>query len=83
MSERQKRDLIKKALKYLQSDRGDAAKEGIKENEWRTVAREKAITILEVLQDSYEEEDEAPVVEQPKKKLGKYMGVAGEYPEYE
>jgi uncharacterized membrane protein YgaE (UPF0421/DUF939 family) len=89
---------VNKALAYLKSDRSDAAKEDIKERDWNTVKREKAITILEMLieqldhdnrtetyQLDHDNRTETYAVEEepPKRKPGRFMGVAGLAPDYE
>ena len=78
---------VNKALAYLKSDRSDAAKEDIKERDWNTVKREKAITILEMLIEQLDHDNttETYTVEEepPKRKPGKFRGVAGLAPDYE
>lgn len=78
---------VNKALAYLKSDRSDAAKEDIKERDWNTVKREKAITILEMLIEQLDHDNKTKTYtaeEEPqKRKSGRFMTAAGLAPDYE
>lgn len=77
---------LEKALGFLKSNRSSAAPSGVSDQEWGTVSKSNAITILEeMVEDLKEDLDQQENVivsceEEPKaRKLGRYMGVAGQY----
>lgn len=79
---------LEKALGFLKSNRSSAAPSGVSDQEWGTVSKSNAITILEEMvedlkEDLDDQEKTCEVCEdepkEPKRKPGRYMGIAGQY----
>lgn len=81
--------MVEQALSLLTCDKAGGAHAGISLNQWELIAKQKAVTTLELLKMQLEEDEESERAvpeeqEQVRKpKPGRYMGVAGGSPEYE
>lgn len=81
--------MVEQALSLLTCDKAGGAHAGISLNQWELIAKQKAITTLELLKMQLEEDEEPECAipeeqEQTRKpKHGRYMGFAGLAPDYE
>lgn len=87
--------LVEQALGYLKSDKASAASAHVEMQQWETIAKQNAICTLNILKMELEEEgrvvmDAIPepvpletLEKEPKRKPGRFMGVAGLAPDYE
>lgn len=81
------RRILDKALQYMNSKTADAIEQGMKGDEWEIASKHRALECMEILKlinDCGQEEATFVDIPLPEttRKLGRYMGVAGEAPEY-
>ncbi len=82
------RRILDKALQYMNSKAADAIEQGMKGDEWGIASKHRALECMEILQlidDCGQEECKSkdydiPAAPETTRKLGRYMGVAGEAP---
>jgi len=81
--------LVEQALNYLKSDKASAASAHVDMQSWETIAKQNAICTLNILKMELEEKEVIPAVreydtpeQEPKRKMGRFMGTAGLAPDY-
>ena len=86
------RRILDKALHYMNSKTADAIEQGMNGDEWGIASKHRALECMEIMQliDDCDQEERSKradyditAVPETTRKLGRYMGVAGEAPEYE